>query len=104
MIDSNAIGLIFAGITSVLVALGGLLSTRQKKITVDVDDLREQIDECRAHNAATQRQVVVAILHIGSLEVAMASALIVLPERPDELDPLWVAERMDTWRAKRVKV
>lgn len=78
----EAIGAIFTGLASVIVALGALLATRGRKTGEDSRLMKFDLE-------MLQKKYRAAMRHIFSLETAMEGAGKPVPNRPMELDPNW---------------
>lgn len=76
--DAALIGAIFAGITGLVTAIGGLLLNRQRQRTDSVLDLETEVADLR-------RKFEAALRHIYALREDMARHGHAPPEMPDEL-------------------
>lgn len=83
--STEAIGAIFTGLASVIVALGSMLASRGRRSGEDIRLLR-------ADYKLIQKKFRVAMKHIFNLETAMEGAGHTVPVRPEELDPDWDGE------------
>jgi hypothetical protein len=78
----ETIGAIIAGATGFLVALGGLLSSRQKTLTLNAKQMRNDLEDRNA-------QFLSSLRHIYRLEQLIALNGQEIPARPAELKPDW---------------
>jgi hypothetical protein len=81
----EAIGAIFTGIASVIVALGSFIVSRSRRSYEDIRVIKKDFSKL-------QRRFRAAMRHIFNLEVALEGAGKTIPARPEELDVEWDEE------------
>lgn len=83
--STEAIGAIFTGLASVIVALGSMLASRGRRSSDDIRLLRNDYK-------LIQKKFRAAMNHIFKLESVMEGKGYSVPGRPVELDPDWDGE------------
>lgn len=74
----ESVAAILTGLTSLVVAVGAILTNRTKRVQEDVDSMRNDVEYLQA-------QFKEAMKHIYALELLMINAGIEVPPRPDSL-------------------
>lgn len=78
--DAALVGAVFAGITGLITAAGGLAANRRTRSLADTAALETSVDQLRATN-------VTAMAHIHHLRMLLAAHGVQPPDLPDGITP-----------------